>query len=70
MLPDSTGNSWPVSKQDCRLMHRIIPPQGAAVTLVITSRTTGPDICPPFYEVHKLRSVREGDVLQGVCQWL
>lgn len=63
MLPDSTGNNWPGSKQERRLRHRIFPPQGEAVTLVITSWTTGPDICPPFYEVHKLRSIVEGETL-------
>ena len=70
MLPDSTGNNWPGSKQESWPRHRIFPPQGEAVTLVITSRTTGPDICPPFYEVHKLRSVGEGETLQGVHCWL
>lgn len=70
MLPDSTGYNWPDSKQERRLRHHILPPQGKAVTLVITSRTTGPDICPPFYEVHKLRSVREGEMLQGVPHWI
>lgn len=70
MLPDSTGNNWPGSKQERRPRHRIFPPQGETVTLVITSRTTGPDICPPFYEVHKLRSVREGETLQGVRHWI
>ena len=69
MLPDSTENNWPSSKQR-RPRHRIFPPQGEAVTLVITSRTTGPDICPPLYEVHKLRSVGEGETLQGVRHWL
>lgn len=70
MLPDSTGNNWPVSKQERRPRHCISPPQGEVVTLVITSLTTRPDICPPFYEVHKLRSVGEGEMLQGVCHWL
>lgn len=59
MLPDSRGNNWPSSKQERRPRHCIVPLQGEAVTLVITSWTTGPDICPPFYEVHKLRSDKE-----------
>lgn len=70
MLPDSTGNNWPGSKQEHRPRHHIFPPQGEAVTLVITYRTTRPDICPPFYEVHKLRSFVEGETLQGVRRWL
>lgn len=70
MQPDSTGNNWPGSKQERRPRHRIFPPQGEVVTLVITSWTTGPDICPPFYEVHKLRSVGEVETLQGVRHWL
>lgn len=63
MLPESTGNNWPGSKQESWPRHRIFPPQGDAVTLVITSRTTGPDICPPFYEAHKLRSEGRGEVI-------
>lgn len=70
MLPDSTGNNWPGSKQERRSRHCIFSPQGEVVTLVITSWTTGPDICPPFSEVHKLRSVWEGEMLQGVRHWL
>ncbi len=43
----------------------MFPLQGKGVTLVITSQTTGPDFCPPIYEVPKLGSAREGDSLQS-----
>lgn len=64
MQPDSTGNNWPGSKRERRPRRRVILPQGETLTLVITWRTTGPRICPPLHEDHKLGSAEDAEMLR------